>query len=264
LKHGVWPHIAEQITRFVVAIRNPATLRQVRDQLFDEILDKNLQQEAAKILNTTTDRLLQQLELFLGGVSPSLALFIDDTNQDLTDCCDALDIDTQIYRIKKFVVNGRPEYYSPDKSQPAATFEKVTDKEAGSTVYEVVEQLGGGEVLSSRYQIFRLSDGRVVKIQYSKFHDRHQAFWYGINPSAWQQAIDSGCTHFVFVMGDDGYVELPMAIVHKYVATAHRSESADGNVRHFHVHLSPPPDVVMKGYGNAPDMDVSQYFSTLE
>ena len=33
LKHGVWPHIAEQITRFVVALQNPDTIRKIRDRL---------------------------------------------------------------------------------------------------------------------------------------------------------------------------------------------------------------------------------------
>ena len=32
LSHGVWPHIAEQITRFVVAAKNPDTLRKIRDR----------------------------------------------------------------------------------------------------------------------------------------------------------------------------------------------------------------------------------------
>ena len=35
---------------------------------------------------------------------------IDETDQDLLDFCDALDIPTQLYRVKKFIVNGRPEY----------------------------------------------------------------------------------------------------------------------------------------------------------
>ena len=38
LGHGVWPHIAEQITRFVVALQNPETLRKIRDRLFEYIL----------------------------------------------------------------------------------------------------------------------------------------------------------------------------------------------------------------------------------
>ena len=38
LKHGVWPHIAEQISRFAVALQNPDTLRRIRDELFEDLL----------------------------------------------------------------------------------------------------------------------------------------------------------------------------------------------------------------------------------
>src|SRR5262249_29821390 len=148
LKHGVWQHIAEQITRFVVAIRNPATLRLVRDKVFDNVMDDQQESMIAQALGTNTTRLLQQIELFLEGISPSLAIFIDDTDQDLLDCCDALDIPSEIYRIKKFIVNGQAEYYSPDKNQPAATFDSTAERQEGSTVFDVIDQLGGGEVVS--------------------------------------------------------------------------------------------------------------------
>src|SRR5581483_4559840 len=88
LAHGVWPHIAEQITRFVVAARNPGTLRQVRDKVFERILSDDLQNSVATALETTTTRLLQQIELFVEGISPALAIFIDDTDQDLVDFCE--------------------------------------------------------------------------------------------------------------------------------------------------------------------------------
>src|SRR5438132_278474 len=38
LNHGVWPHIAEQITRFAVALKNPRTLRNIRDKLFEYVI----------------------------------------------------------------------------------------------------------------------------------------------------------------------------------------------------------------------------------
>jgi hypothetical protein len=200
LKHGVWQHIAEQTTRFVVATRNPATLRQIRDKIFEKVLTDDKRDAAAKALKTDSTHLLQQIELFLEGVSPSLAIFIDDTDQDLLDFCDALDTPTEIYRVKKFVVNGQPEYYSPDRNQPAVTFDSIGERQEGSTVFDVIEQLGGGEVVSSKNKCYRLQDGRVVKVQYSKLHDRHQAYWYGINPSSYSQAKSLGCTYFIFIM----------------------------------------------------------------
>jgi hypothetical protein len=40
LSHGVWPHIAEQLTRFVVAAQNPSSLRIVRDRALEFIMRK--------------------------------------------------------------------------------------------------------------------------------------------------------------------------------------------------------------------------------
>jgi hypothetical protein len=263
LAHGVWPHIAEQLTRFVVAARNPATHRQLRDKVFERILADKNQDAVAKALGTTPTRLLQQIELFMEGVSPSLAVFIDDTNQDLLDFCDALEIPTEIYRVKKFIVNGQSEYFSPDRNQPAVTFDSSAERQEGALVYEVIEEFGGGEVISSRNRCFRLADGRAVKIQYSKLHDRHQTYWYGINPSSYAQAKTLACSHFIFIMGDQGFVTLPLSTVDAYLATAHSTNNPDGSVRHYHLHISAPPDVSLKGYGNASDVDVSANFQTL-
>ncbi len=50
LKHGVWPHIAEQITRFVVALQNPTTLRRIRDELFEHLLSNGSSDVAVSAL----------------------------------------------------------------------------------------------------------------------------------------------------------------------------------------------------------------------
>lgn len=262
LAHGVWQHIAEQITRFVVAGRNPSTLRQVRDKLFERIVAESLEEAVASVLKTTPTRLLQQIELFIEGVAPSLAIFIDDTDQDLLDFCNALDIPTEIYRVKKFVVDGRPEYYSPDRNQPAVTFDSEGTRQEGSKAFDVIEQLGGGEVVSSQNRCYRLSDGRIVKIQASKFHERHQAFWYGISPTSYARVKELGCTDFIFAMGDDGFVTVPFGKLDRFLETAYVTNNSDGTVRHYHVHITAPPDVALKGYGNAPDLDVSSAFRT--
>jgi hypothetical protein len=263
LAHGVWPHIAEQVTRFVVAARNPTTLRQVRDKLFDRILETGKQEYVMAALGSSSERLLQHVELFIESVTPSLTIFIDDTNQDLLDCCDALDISSEIYRVKKFLVNGKSEYYSPDRNLPVASFDVEETVKGGSSVYDVIEQLGGGEALSGKNRVYRLNDGTVVKMQFSKLHERHQAYWYGVNPASYGQSKALGSTQFVFVMGDEGYVVLPISLVDSYLKTAYVTNNADGTVRHYHVHISPPPDVELRGYNNAPDVDVSDTFRTL-
>ncbi len=262
LAHGVWPHIAEQITRYVVASGNESTKRQIRDKLFEEIQEKGIQEKVVQELNTDSSRLLQQLEMFVEGVKPSLAVFIDDTSQDLNDFCDALNVSTEIYRVKKLMVNGSAEYYSPDHNAPAIVTVPEQSSPSGSSIFDVIEQLGGGDLISPRLKCYRLSDGRVVKVQYSKFYDSHQAYWCGINPSSYERAKDAGCTDHLFIMGQDGFVVIPFTVVDEYINTAYITKNSDGSIRHYHVHLSPPPNVTMKEYSKTEDIDVSELFQT--
>ncbi|QDT17938.1 hypothetical protein [Alienimonas californiensis] len=260
LGHGVWPHIAEQITRFVVAGRNAGTLRQLRDKLFEAVEEGGRQVEVASALGAAPTRLFQKLELFIESVAPSIAICIDEVNQDLEDFCDALDVPTEIYRVKKFLVNGSAEYYSPDKNAPVVA--TTPEESSGTGVFDAVEQLGGGEMISRKLKCYALEDGRVVKVQQSKLHERQQVYWYGISPASYVAAKGVGCADFVFIMGDDGFVDVPLAVVDRYIETAYVTNNADGAVRHHHVHISPPPGVTLKGYGNAADVDVSDAFST--
>jgi len=260
LSNGVWPLIAEQLTRFVVAGRSDQTLRQVRDKLFEAILASGAEHSVAESLGTDSTRLFQKLELFIESVPPSLAIFIDDTNQDLNDFCNALDVPTEIYRVKKFIVNGGTEYYSPDKSSPVVVTEPEEAGGPSSGVFDAVEELGGGELLNSRLKVYKLSDGSVVKVQYSKLHEKHQAYWYGIKPSSYEAAKAEGCTHFLFVMGIDGFGKGPILKVEAYLESAYTTKNADGSVRHYHIHIAPPPDIVLKGYSNTDDIDLSSEF----
>ena len=260
LAHGVWPHIAEQITRFVVAVRNPPMLRRIRDRLFEKILGEGNHQSVASALCTDVSRLLQQVELFVEGVTPSIAIFIDETDKDLMDFCDALEAGTEVYRVKKFVVNGTTEYYSPDKNLPVISFDTTDKGSDGSSTFDTIERLGGGEVVNSRTKVFRLNDGRLVKIQYSKFHERSNRFWYGVTPLAFQQAKAEGFSDFIFVLGDTGFIVLPLAVLERYLQTALVTRNNDGNVRHYHLQFSPPPSCVLAGFGNAPDIDCGERF----
>lgn len=148
LRHGVWPHIAEQITRFVVALQNQSTLRMIRDKLFEQILACGDLDKAAQELGTTRDRFLQELELFIETVRPGIVIVIDETNQDLTDFAHAIDLPTRIYRVKKLISDGKAQYYSPDQ-RPVIETEPVTEEGAGDAALKVLDLLGGGKLVES-------------------------------------------------------------------------------------------------------------------
>jgi hypothetical protein len=244
LKHGVWPHIAEQVSRFVVALQNGDTLRTIRDRLFEHVLATDVAAEVAQLFGVGVERLLQQIELFVESVQPNVAIFIDETNQDLNDFAHALDIPTKIFRIKKLIVNGSPEYYSPDEAIPVITTSPEDKIIPGTHDFDVVEQLGGGTVVAGegRTKCYDLGDGRVVHVKRSKFHEKNNYYWYGINHNSLEHVQNLGATHFVFVLGEWGFATVPIETVVEYCHHAKVSKNLDGTVRHYHVLISPEPE----------------------
>lgn len=261
LKHGVWPHIAEQITRLVVALQNPDTLRSIRDHLFERILDGGKAQHVAEKMDTTVERLLQHIELFIEGVQPNVVIFIDDTSQDLVDFAHGLATAVQIYRVRKFLVNGEPEYYSPDRQAPAVVTTPDVTATSSTQNYNVVEQLGGGKLFSGegRFDCYQLNDGRIVHIKRSKFHEKQNYYWYGINPNTLKQACEIGVTHFAFVLGDWGFVTVPIGIVQKFCQTTKTSVNPDGSIRHYHALISPEPEPELYWSADVPRYDLTDF-----
>jgi hypothetical protein len=266
LEHGVWPHIAEQVTRFVVALQNPATLREIRDRLFEHILSAGLTDRVAEQLGVASERLLQQVELFVEGVRPNLAIVIDDTNQDLTDFAQALDATTQVFRVKKFRVNGRAEYYCPDRDQPAVQTNPEPQPSSALQVYDVIDRLGGGTAASDlgRLKLYRLTDGRLVHVKASKYYEKNQGYWYGINPSVMDRLVQAGVSHVVFVMGDHGFAAVPVGKVREYLKTAGVTKNPDGSIRHYHVLISHGPKPEMYTSSEVPSIPLGEYFQAAE
>jgi hypothetical protein len=65
-------------------------------------------------------------------------------------------------------------------------------------------------------------------------------------------------------MGEEGFAIVPILTLSKYLESAYVTKNGDGSVRHYHIHISPPPDVVLKGYGNAEDIDATEMFQAFE
>jgi serine/threonine protein kinase len=147
-----------------------------------------------------------------------------------------------------------------DRNQPTVSVDDDESDNSGPKAFDVINLLGGGEVISSKNRCYRLTDGRIVKIQYSKFHERYRVYWYGINPASYTQSKALGCTDCVFIMAEDGFVLVPIALVDDYLPHAYRTENADGTIHHYHVQIGPPPDLLLKGDGSAPDVELASYY----
>jgi len=262
LSHGVWPHIAEQITRFVVATKNTDTLREIRDRLFEHLVNEKITDKACTALNTTLERLHQQLEIFIEGVQPALVVFIDETNRDLNDMMQALDISTKVFRIKKFMVDGKAEYYSPDQREPVLISEpKETE---ASAEYDIIELLGGGrlEFTTGRFKCYRLNDETIVYIKKSKYYEKNDYYWYAITPQSLKYIKEYGVTHVVFIMGEFGFAKVPISIVKEFLNDTGVSKNADGSVKHYHLLVSHGPEPELYWSSERPKYSLGEYFQT--
>lgn len=244
LTHGVWTHITEQVVRYVVALKNSETRRKVRDQLFDHIAETNCVERVSALLEVKPEQLLRQIELFIEGVQPELVIFIDDTNQDLIDMAEALDVTTRIFRVCKFVVNGKPEYYSPDHHAPSIVTEPDEKIISSLSDFNIIEILGGGQLEASakRFKCYRLEDNSIVHIKRSKYHEKNGYYWYGISLIALESINEYNVTHIIFVMGDEGFVKVPIDKVSQFLDVTKVSTNEDGTVRHYHCLISPGPN----------------------
>jgi hypothetical protein len=220
----------------------------------------------AQRIETTPERLLQRIELFIEGVQPQIVIFMDDTNQDLTDFAHGLATSVRVYRVKKLLVDGEPEYYSPDRAMPAVTTTPEPPVPAGSQAYNVIEQLGSGKPITGhgRFVCYELADGRVVHVKYSKYHAKQDYYWYGINPNTLKQADELNVTHLAFVMGEWGFALVPRAIVKAFCEHTATTLNPDGTIRHYHALISSPPEPELYWSGDVPRYNLTKYCQPFE
>lgn len=142
------------------------------------------------------------------------------------------------------------------------------DDQQGAAVqaYDVVELLGGGSAVSnlSRLTIYQLADGRLINVKKSKYHERSDDYWYGINPSSMDRMQQGGVTHIVFVMGDYGFATVPIAKVQEYLQTAGVTKNADGSIRHYHVLISNEQNPAMYTSSDTPRVPLGEFFRAFD
>jgi uncharacterized protein with ParB-like and HNH nuclease domain len=126
---------------------------------------------------------------------------------------------------------------------------------------QVLDQIGGldANVGTGRFRIYRLTDGRVVNLKYSRSHGKY--YWFGLHASLWDDLQRAEATHVVLVLGTSGYATVPLPIMAAYVAEAGTSPKSDGTVRHFHVLVTTGPRPEMFHHGKPSRISLVPYFS---
>lgn len=108
-----------------------------------------------------------------------------------------------------------------------------------------------------------MNDDSVVHIKRSKFHTRQGYYWYGITPISMERCDEVGVTHIIFVMGDEGYVKVPIDIVKEFNQHTRISTHKDGTIRHYHCLISPGPEPELYYSQEVPRFDLGSYYQTV-
>lgn len=111
-------------------------------------------------------------------------------------------------------------------------------KDSSLDLNDVLAALGGSvaTIPAGRFKVYRLPDGRVVNLKYSRPHAKY--YWFGLHASLFDGLKLANATHLVLVLGQTGFAAVPMDVVARYVSEAGSSPKSDGSVRHYHVLVS--------------------------
>lgn len=265
LSHGVWDHIAEQVIRFVVASQNDATKKKIRNKFFDELESKNLLNVVSEKSKIPIYNLLKHIENIIETNAPDIAIFIDDTNEDLKDMADALNASVKIFRIQKYIVNNSVEYLSPEGK--GTVFETTPEevKESQGKPAIAIEALGGGTLVSgaNRTHIFKLNSGEKVATKYSKPYE-DGGYWFGITPSVLNKYDENNVSHVLFILGSEGVVKLPIAILKDYLNQANTTNNADGTIRHYHIFIKDDANPFLYTSRNQNIWQLGEYYNLFQ
>ncbi len=158
-----------------------------------------------------------------------------------------------------------PDFARRDSSGDTPEWHGEQEQEGVQHLIEtILEDLGHNSIRvgHSRFLIHRTGDGKVVNIKYSKRHSKY--YWYGIHASLWTELTNCGATHVVFIANGLGYMTVPITVVAHYLAAARVSRASDGTVRHYHLTISPEPELELFISGEAIRVPLKPYFKAFD
>jgi hypothetical protein len=244
LSHGVWPHIAEQITRFSIASKNPETLRNLRDSFFNKIEQGNLIEPITQQIHIPSTRLLKHIEDTIESTPPNIAIFIDEINEDLEDLAESLKTPISIFKVQKFDINGRIEYFSDDyfkDDNSHASFQTSMQDIIEETIStpQNIDLIANASIFYRRgkTKFYQTSGGERVLVKYSKQH-ANGGYWFAISPQLLEQMQQQSLTHIILQIGTEGFIKLPLSILNQYIKTANSTFiPGTTTIDHYHIHI---------------------------
>lgn len=131
--------------------------------------------------------------------------------------------------------------------------------EPAMTATQMLEILGGGELITATKYCYRLKDGMAVLFTPSKAYPKGKPFWYGISLAALKAVEAHGCSHVAFCMGLNRIALVPADLVKGYVKNCTSSKYKNGSVHHYHFFVSNADKPELFGNEDSPRISVADY-----
>ncbi|HZY89612.1 MAG TPA: DUF262 domain-containing protein [Gemmataceae bacterium] len=151
-----------------------------------------------------------------------------------------------------------------DDSAAVAPADEDEQEDVKLLITKVIDRFGGEveRIGSGNRHIYRVGDGKVINIKYSKRHADY--YWFGVHDSLWEEMAKAGATHMVFVVGQQGFLTVPVSLVKEYLSEANVSRKTDGTVRHYHATISVEPKLEFFTHGKPGRIPLKPYFAKFD
>lgn len=156
-KHGVWTHIAPQVTKQVIAATQPISKQLIIELAVERIRDDASLREKFTELGIEVIDIRRVLAEIL-DTKPIVGMPIDAVSRDLQEWATTLKNEVKLWIVKKYVEFGRAYnvlYEVPEEYRPVLDTQDKNDAGLGLTRYEVdVVDLISASLLSVGEQLY--------------------------------------------------------------------------------------------------------------
>ena len=83
-----------------------------------------------------------------------------------------------------------------------------------------------------------------------------------VRPAIFERLTDLKSTHVVFILGDSGFVVVPLDTINEYLKTTKVSKNPDGSIRHYHVLISNDLEPELYWSSDTPRFQLADVFET--
>lgn len=133
----------------------------------------------------------------------------------------------------------------------------LSDQRAISMItedYEIVKE--------KSLTFYRIDNGRIITLKFSKFHPLGHNYWYGITPNHIEKCKQYNAAFIGFIIGFEGLIMVPSSILYDYVTYADISQNKKNNGRivHYHVRIKFTENNDITLYNREQRFDLTEYF----